>query len=174
MITRAGSERIATPLATYLIESARPSMGWFSIQSRTPTAIGICPVMVKPVNQYRHARLRDVLRLEGLHAEKLTTEEYIRDARFAAIALGYKVEEKAGWMQASRIPDFLKHFDWSRTAVLCHYAAFDGLILSHHYDVHPAFFLCTLRNGASHRPMPRRSLGLLWSFENQNRDEERD
>src|SRR5262249_11840215 len=37
-----------------------------------------------------------------------------------------------------------KQHDWSNTFLLCHHMQFDGLILSHHYDVHPARLGCTL------------------------------
>jgi len=69
---------------------------------------------------------------EGYTLKKMTTEEYVRDARFAPIALGFDDGEgRKGWVSAARIPDhLLERFDWDRTAVLAHHAAFDDLALT--------------------------------------------
>lgn len=77
--------------------------------------------------------------------KKMTTEGYIRDPRFATICMGYAFGDgESGWIMPAAIPQFLSRFDWSNTAVLCHHAHFDGLILSHHYNVRPNRFACTL------------------------------
>lgn len=75
---------------------------------------------------------------------KMTTEEYVRDPRFKVLALGYATDTGSGWIPPEGIKAFLRRFDWSSTAVMCHHAAFDGLILSHHYNIRPTLFLCTL------------------------------
>lgn len=73
--------------------------------------------------------------------KKMTTEAYIRDPRF----------EVHGW--AIRYPDGRRDWvrnpaaldvDWAKVAILCHHAAFDGLILSHHYGIKPKLWLDTL------------------------------
>jgi hypothetical protein len=64
-----------------------------------------------------------------MNERKMTTEEYVRDPRFATIVLGCDDGEgKNGWVAADKISDLLNRFDWDRTAVLAHHAAFDGLV----------------------------------------------
>lgn len=76
---------------------------------------------------------------------KLTTEEYVRDARFEAHGVGIRWpgSERTTWFTGENIAANLD-LDWSRTACLCHHAHFDGLILSHHYGIKPAFWFDTL------------------------------
>lgn len=77
--------------------------------------------------------------------KKLTTEHYIRDPRFSALLLGYRLPDGSkGWVGAEHIAAFLSQFDWSQTAILAHHAQFDGLIFSHHYNVRPCFWFDTL------------------------------
>lgn len=103
----------------------------------------------------------------GYTLKKMTTEEYIRDERFAAIALGFAFDGKRGWVAAPQIQDFLDNLDLSNTIVVCHHAAFDGLIISHWYDIRPTAFCCTMsmarawwpQHGASLEAIARR-LGL--------------
>lgn len=72
----------------------------------------------------------------------MTTEEYIRDARFKTHCLGIKIKGGSVFNdeQIRRIP---KSF-FEERAFLFHHAHFDGLILSHHYGVRPAFYFDTL------------------------------
>lgn len=72
---------------------------------------------------------------------KMTTEEYIRDPRFAVHCLGFKKpgQEAVILPMQGFVPEV---FD--DKAVLCHHAHFDGLILTHHYGVRPAFYFDTL------------------------------
>ena len=85
--------------------------------------------------------------------KKLTTEAYVRDARFCALGMGIRWQEqghnfdfpiRTAWFSDGDIAAGLAQFDWSQTAVLCHHAHFDGLILAHHYGVRPALWLDTL------------------------------
>lgn len=77
----------------------------------------------------------------GYTLKKMSTEAYIRDPRFEALLVGVKVgSEPAEWLE---IPDFIeqaKQIDWSAVAVECYHAHFDGLILSHHFGIHPGIF----------------------------------
>ena len=86
---------------------------------------------------------------------KMTTEAYIRDPRFEVHGVGIRAPlDKALWLEPDK-PLFLSEWfeqgdyrwttriDWSQTAVLCHHAAFDGLILSHHFSIKPARWLDT-------------------------------
>ena len=85
--------------------------------------------------------------------KQMTTEAYIRDPRFKTHCCAVKVmdrlpgpgenpaintdvlDDTAFRMVASEVPKY---------AIVCHKAAFDGLILSHHYKVQPAFYFDTL------------------------------
>lgn len=71
---------------------------------------------------------------------KQSTSEYVRDKRFKAHGIGIGKR----WIKHKLIPGELKKIDWSTTAFMAHHAQFDGLILTHHYKVVPAFWLCTL------------------------------
>ena len=76
---------------------------------------------------------------------KSTTSDYIRDQRFQTIGVGVKVDNgPTVWLNEWQFRKFKGGVDWSRTAVLMHHAHFDGFILSHHFNVVPAFYLDTL------------------------------
>ena len=78
---------------------------------------------------------------------KLTTEEYIRDARFKAFGaclheLGS--QEPTVWYSGGELADALAQYDWQRTAVLAHNAQFDVSILAWRYGVQPCFIFDSL------------------------------
>ena len=78
---------------------------------------------------------------------KMTTEEYIRDARFksfGACVHVYGSEEPIRWVGGSDLPEYFDGVDWGRTAVLAHNAQFDVSILSWRYGVTPCFIFDTL------------------------------
>lgn len=76
---------------------------------------------------------------------KLSTSEYIRDARFHAHGVGIKINNTpTKWYTGKNIPLALKEIDWSRSAMLGHHTQFDGFISSHYWDINPAFYLDTL------------------------------
>lgn len=88
----------------------------------------------------------------------MTTEAYVRDPRFEVHGAAIRWwDGKTEWVPAKEtvidprlgvpyrdLPVTFDMFDWSETAVVCHHAQFDGLILSHHYGIKPAFWLDTL------------------------------
>jgi len=78
---------------------------------------------------------------------KMTTEEYIRDARFTAFGAcihEYGSDRPTQWYRGDELPRILSTYDWSQTAVLAHNAQFDISILEWVYDVHPCFIFDTL------------------------------
>lgn len=76
---------------------------------------------------------------------KMTTEAYVRDPRFELNIIGVKINDTpAFWLLPERWVQFVGETDWANTTVIAHHAHFDGLILSHHYGVTPAFWLDTL------------------------------
>ena len=92
-----------------------------------------------------------VLDLETFYADdytlsKMTTEAYIRDPRFEAhgAAIKWDKNTSAVWYDQRELAYILKEEDWSDVFLIHHHAQFDGLILSHHFDIHPAMFGCTL------------------------------
>lgn len=94
--------------------------------------------------------------------KKLSTEEYVRDPRFKAHGAAVKYGKEASrWLTGSRLPAFLAGVPWDETALLCQHAQFDGLILSHHYDVKPALYLDTLSMSRMALPRQRHSLEQL-------------
>jgi len=97
---------------------------------------------------------------------KMTTEAYIRDPRFEAHGVGTRWdvngEIKLIWYDEDEFRNHIVHKTiWSNQIVLCHHAAFDGLILSHHYGVKPARWLDTLSMAAYLFPGQPRSLEAL-------------
>ena len=87
--------------------------------------------------------------------KKLTTEHYVRDARFEALGVGIRWNEypearcqETIWYSDEMIQPgpqcIFNQIDWANTAALAHHAHFDGLILSHHYGVKPKMWLDTL------------------------------
>lgn len=99
--------------------------------------------------------------------QKLTTEAYVRDPRFeahgAAIhAQGIGGQMLSAWFSPRELKETLEA--WSApghepVAMICHHAHFDGLILSHHFDYRPDFWLDTLSMGRVCFGMDKR-LGL--------------
>src|SRR5229473_6636832 len=103
----------------------------------------------------------------------MTTEEYVRDPRFEVHGFGARWNEYPDarcrdtiWYDAEMARPgpqcVLNQVDWSRTAVLCHHTHFDGLILSRHYGIKPAFYLDTLSMARLlHGNHIKKSLGAL-------------
>src|SRR5215472_3252812 len=75
---------------------------------------------------------------------KMTTEAYVRDPRFEVHGCAISVNGAAATWLHDYGPHLKHGINWSNTACLCHHAQFDGLILSHHFDIHPAFWFDTL------------------------------
>ncbi len=75
---------------------------------------------------------------------KLSTSDYIRDPRFEAIGVGVDDGEECVWMEPEEFREWAKTVPWERCAVGCHHTHFDGLILSHHFNIHPGFMFCTM------------------------------
>jgi len=94
---------------------------------------------------------------------KLTTSEYIFDPRFEAIGVGVRFPVgSTKWFEAEDFRRWAATVDWSQAGVLCHHTHFDGLILSHHFGVHPGFLFDTLSMGrALHGTQVGGSLGVL-------------
>lgn len=75
---------------------------------------------------------------------KLGTSDYVRNPQFEVIGVGVGDGEEMVWFEREQFVEWAKTIDWSKTAVVAHHAHFEGLILSHHFNIHPAFFFCTL------------------------------
>lgn len=77
--------------------------------------------------------------------KKQTTESYIRDPRFQTLLWAVKLDDApAQWVSAERLrtnPEL--RYAIENSAVLCHHAHFDGLILSHHFSLKPKAWLDT-------------------------------
>lgn len=76
---------------------------------------------------------------------KLSTSEYIRDARFKAQCVGIKVGRKpVKVVPANRIASELRSIPWATHSLLCHHTQFDGFILFEKYGVSPLKLYDTL------------------------------
>ena len=77
--------------------------------------------------------------------KKLSTSEYVRDPRFKVQMMGIKVGNKpTRIVPGTRVKSELAKINWGTHTLLCHNAAFDGFILSHHYGVVPSKYYDTL------------------------------
>lgn len=91
---------------------------------------------------------------------RLTTEAYVRDSRFKAHMLGFKVGD--GPVAVHRdVAGFCAKVDWPQVAALAHHSQFDGLILSHHYGVRPKLWLDMLSMARIVLPGEKHSLHAL-------------
>lgn len=79
---------------------------------------------------------------------KMTTQEYILSPQFQEIGIGIKWNnEKTRWITSADRDVYRKAFEeyeWSKSAVCAHNTAFDGAILSWHYNIKPRLWLDTL------------------------------
>lgn len=77
---------------------------------------------------------------------KMTTEEYIRDARFKAWGAAYRYldETHTTWVPGDRLASFFNSVDWSTTALLAHNAQFDAAILAWRFGHLPCFVFDSL------------------------------
>jgi len=83
----------------------------------------------------------------GFSLSGLTTEEYIRDARFQVIGVAIKIDEaETYWVTGSHevIQEALNKIDWKNSALLCHNTQFDGAILAFRFGIVPHLYLDTL------------------------------
>lgn len=77
---------------------------------------------------------------------KMSTESYIRDARFQihGVAVKWAPDQVATWYDQNQWPSVSAQVDWSDVFLIHHHAQFDGLINSHHFNIHPKTYGCTL------------------------------
>lgn len=76
---------------------------------------------------------------------KLTTEEYVRDPQFETILVAIKINaDPAFFVPAPDVARELRATKLERNAAYAHHAHFDGLILSHHYELRPKVWFDTL------------------------------
>ena len=89
---------------------------------------------------------------------KLTTESYVRDARFKTHMVGLKKDNgPTVCLTDTQFRSIAPRLHFEESAILCHHAHFDGLILSHHYGVHPKLFLDTLSMARAVWPNAKRN-----------------
>jgi hypothetical protein len=113
--------------------------------------------------------------------KKLMTEEYVRDERFEVLGCGLRLERDlitgegppyTIWEYGEGVRGIFDVIDWNQTAVLCHHAHFDGLILSYHYGIKPKFWLDTLSMArmvhGNHISISLASLSKLYNLEPKN------
>lgn len=92
---------------------------------------------------------------------KVGVEPYVRDPRFEVLGVGVKLGGRPSvWMEEAEFRAWAARLPWGQMAVLAQHAHFEGLILSHHYDVRPGFWLDTLSMArALHGPGGPNGLG---------------
>lgn len=90
--------------------------------------------------------------------KKLTTEAYLRDARFEVLGVSIKIgSAPAVWYQGPAIRRAIDAINWSQSAVLAHHAAFDVAILAWHYNKIPKFIFDT---ASMARPYHGQTIGV--------------
>jgi hypothetical protein len=102
----------------------------------------------------------------SLRSKEYNTSEYIRDPLFQVHCVGIKIGSaptKVYWYDD--VEPALREIDWSTHYQLSHHTHFDGMILSHHYGIYPAFYLDTLsQSRALHNCSTRMSLDAIASL----------
>lgn len=81
---------------------------------------------------------------EGYTLRKMDMTTYIRDSRFKAFGLGYKLNEKRAWVRGDHIDAWAKGVDWAHTLLVAQNCKFDGAILAWRYGIVPAQYSDTL------------------------------
>jgi len=79
--------------------------------------------------------------------KKFTTEEYVRHPDFQVIGVGIKVNDgETAWASGTHrgIRKFLSEFDIENSLLVCQNTAFDGFILSEHFDIHAKRYADTM------------------------------
>ena len=97
-------------------------------------------------------------------SKDLNVSEYIRDPRFKVHGVGIKKGDKpTKWFSGRQaVLMALRAVDWENSALLCHNTAFDGFILSEHYNTVPGFYLDSLSmSRAVHPPHMRHDLNTV-------------
>ena len=76
---------------------------------------------------------------------RATTEAYIRGHRFDPLCCCIRWPDSGTRWCAGKpdIKHLLNRINWDNTICVAHHAAFDGLILKHHYGIRPAYWLDT-------------------------------
>lgn len=103
---------------------------------------------------------------------KLTTEEYVRDARFEVIGVAVKVNDGPTiWFSGTkaRVRAFLAQYDWDNCVAVAHNAMFDMAILNWHFDIRPKGIADTLsmaraRHASDGGSMSLKSLAELYGL----------
>lgn len=76
--------------------------------------------------------------------KKMSTSQYVYDKRFQTIGVGITRGPMKVWLEHEQFRALARQLPWNNIAVLAHHAHFDGLVLSYHYGVKPAFWYDTL------------------------------
>lgn len=86
----------------------------------------------------------------SLRNKLVSTTSYIRDDRFKTQCMGIQFDTWATpkVYKGSDIQHVLNDIDPTDLGIVCHHTNFDGLILTHHYNFHPAFWLDTMAMSA--------------------------
>ena len=84
-----------------------------------------------------------------LKRDKLTTTNYVRDPRFEihGVSVRTNQQRKSRWFpRGPKLYRFLEELAGRKDSwgLLCHNTAFDGLILSEHFNIVPTFYFDTL------------------------------
>lgn len=82
--------------------------------------------------------------------KKMTNASYIRDPRFETIGVGVDDGEECHWFEPEEFAEWAKTVPWHETVWGSHHTQFDALIASHHYNIHPAFLVCTMSMARSY------------------------
>jgi hypothetical protein len=79
----------------------------------------------------------------SLRNKNLSMTDYIRHELFEAIsvAVWHSTWDTPKVAAGPDVGPLLRSINWNETAFCAHHAQFDGLILTHHYDLHPVFWL---------------------------------
>jgi len=91
--------------------------------------------------------------------KKLSTSEYVRDARFEALSCSIKLDDCVPFCYFGKddIARALERIKWEEAILLAHHTHFDGLILSHHFRYVPKRYADTLSMARALHPKSERN-----------------
>lgn len=98
----------------------------------------------------------------GYSLSKLPTINYVRDPRFEVLGVAVAWnDEPSVYMSHDEFTEWSAGVDWTRTAVQAFNCAFDGTVLTEHYGIFPAYYICSLSVARALLPVDKHTLKVV-------------
>ena len=95
----------------------------------------------------------------GYTLTKMPTINYVRDPRFEVLGVAVAWnDDPSVYMSHEEFAEWAADVDWSRTAVQAFNCAFDGTVLTEHYGIYPAYYICSKSVAKALLPIDKHNL----------------